>query len=172
MPNRNLFLDRLENAVSLSERGGQSFALLFIDLDYFKSVNDRLGHKYGDQLLIEVAARLNQCLRRSDTVARVGGDEFTAVVTNTINCTHIEIITKKINAAIAKPFDLDGKKVCITCSIGISRYPDDAQDIEYLLHTADLAMYHAKQKGRNTSSFFLPEMDGDTTDEAGKEVGS
>ncbi|WP_177418527.1 diguanylate cyclase domain-containing protein [endosymbiont of Lamellibrachia barhami] len=172
LPNRNLFLDRLENAVSLSERGGQSFALLFIDLDYFKSVNDRLGHKYGDQLLIEVAARLNQCLRRSDTVARVGGDEFTAVVTNTINCTHIEIITKKINAAIAKPFDLDGKKVCITCSIGISRYPHDAQDIKYLLHAADLAMYHAKQKGRNTYSFFLPEMDGDTTDEAGKEVGS
>lgn len=172
LPNRNLFLDRLENAISLSERGGQSFALLFIDLDYFKSVNDKLGHKYGDQLLIEVAHRLSQCLRRSDTVARVGGDEFTAIVTNTINCTHIKIIARKINVAIAKPFDLGGKEVCIACSIGISRYPDDAQEIEDLLHTADLAMYHAKQKGRNTSSFFLPEMDGDAADESGKDADS
>ncbi len=172
LPNRNLFLDRLENAISLSERGGQSVALLFIDLDYFKSVNDKLGHKYGDQLLIEVADRLKKCLRRSDTVARVGGDEFTAIATNTSNCDHIEIVAKKINVAIAKPFNLDGKKVYIACSIGISRYPDDAQDIEYLLHTADLAMYHAKQKGRNTYRFFLPEMDGDTTDESDKETGS
>ncbi|MBL3588885.1 MAG: diguanylate cyclase [gamma proteobacterium endosymbiont of Lamellibrachia anaximandri] len=172
LPNRNLFLDRLENAISLSERGGQSFALLFIDLDYFKSVNDKLGHKYGDQLLIEVAGRMSQCLRRADTLARVGGDEFTAIATNTSSCTHIEIIAKKINIAVAKPFYLDGKEVRIACSIGISRYPDDAQDIEYLLHTADLAMYHAKQKGRNTSSFFLPEMDGDTADESCKDADS
>ena len=158
LPNRSLFLDRLSQAISATKRSGTLLAVMFIDLDRFKSVNDTLGHRAGDQLLAEAARRLETCLRSSDTVARLGGDEFTVVVSNLSDPTDIETVARKILRELAIPYSLDGREEFITCSIGITIYPDDADSVEGLLRNADIAMYRAKDAGRNGFVLFQPEM--------------
>jgi two-component system cell cycle response regulator len=154
LPNRNHFFFRLEETLSNSERRDTRFALLFIDLDYFKKVNDEMGHTYGDELLKQVGRRLQQCIRKSDILARVGGDEFTAIIGNFTDRKQVESVAKKINAALARPFKLDGREAVIAGSVGIALYPQDATEPEQLYHLADLAMYQAKSKGRSTYCFY------------------
>ncbi len=158
LPNRSLFLDRLSQAITATKRSGTLLAVMFIDLDRFKSVNDTLGHRAGDQLLAEAARRLETCLRSSDTVARLGGDEFTVVVSNLSDAADIETVARKILRELAIPYSLDGREEFITCSIGITLYPDDADSVEGLLRNADIAMYRAKDAGRNGFVLFQPEM--------------
>ena len=149
LPNRLLFNDRLDQAISFAKRASRQFALLFLDLDRFKRVNDTLGHIAGDELLKGVAARIRQQVRESDTVARVGGDEFTVILTDIARREDAEIIAGKIIAAVAAPFQLGSQKqsVGIGTSIGIACYPDDARDADALVKAADAAMYSAKQVG-------------------------
>lgn len=154
LPNRALFLDRLEQSIALAKRSAYKEAVLFLDLDGFKQVNDTLGHGKGDLLLQEVALRLKKVIRSSDTVARVGGDEFTFVLNNISNDEHATLVARHILATLAEPFDLQGQVCHVGGSIGISIYPDDAQDCSMLLHQADEAMYLAKQSGKNTYKFY------------------
>lgn len=154
LPNRILFFDRLKQAISLSERNGQKSAVLFLDLDGFKGVNDSYGHDAGDLLLSQVAARLGGIVRASDTVARVGGDEFTFVLNNIGTADNVAITADKIITAMAAPFDLDGQSARIGGSVGISVFPDDSCDFDTLLKQADDAMYRAKQLGKNTWKFY------------------
>jgi diguanylate cyclase (GGDEF)-like protein/PAS domain S-box-containing protein len=151
LPNRLLFNDRLEQAISLAKRGSRQFTLLYLDLDRFKPVNDTLGHTAGDELLQAVAARIRQQVRESDTVARVGGDEFTVILPDIARREEAETVAKKIIAALAAPFQLGSQKqsVEIGTSIGIAIYPTDARDTDALLNAADAAMYGAKQIGSN-----------------------
>ena len=154
LPNRSLFLDRLEHEVKRAARTGLPLALLFIDLDGFKEVNDQLGHDAGDQLLQETAKRISGCVRGSDTVARMGGDEFTVILTEINKTTHVDILAQKILDELAKPFSIIEKDVHISGSIGITLFPQDATTPEDLLKNADQAMYVAKKAGRNSFSFF------------------
>lgn len=153
LPNRNLFLDRLKHAVARAARQGERFALMFIDLDNFKVINDVLGHDAGDLLLQEVAARLRKCIRDSDTVARLGGDEFT-VLLETSDPSAVARTAQRIVDALAAAFILRGEEVFVTCSIGISLYPDNGTDDQTLMKNADIAMYRAKQQGKNSFQFF------------------
>ena len=148
LPNRLLFNDRLEQAIRLAKRSSRQFALLYLDLDRFKRVNDTLGHTAGDELLQAVAARIRQQVRESDTVARVGGDEFAMILPDIASRDDVETVAKKIIAAVAMPFPLGSQKqnVDIGTSIGIALYPADAQDADALVKVADAAMYGAKQK--------------------------
>lgn len=150
LPNRNLLFYRLDTAIRDAKRSNKSFALLFVDLDYFKNINDTLGHKYGDLLLKQVSERLRLCIRESDTIARVGGDEFVALIGNYDAKNSIELVAKKINNTLSLPFDLGDQKGQIAGSVGISIYPDHAMTSEKLYHYADLAMYQAKHNGRGT----------------------
>ncbi len=147
LPNRLLFDDRLDQAISLAKRKSRQCALLYLDLDKFKPVNDTLGHTAGDELLQAVATRIRQLVRDSDTVARVGGDEFTVILPEIGRREEAEIVARKISAALATPFQLGSQKqsVGIGASIGIAVYPADAQDAEALVKAADAAMYSAKQ---------------------------
>jgi diguanylate cyclase (GGDEF)-like protein/PAS domain S-box-containing protein len=149
LPNRLLFNDRLEQAISLAKRGSRQFTLLYLDLDRFKQVNDTLGHTAGDELLKGVAARIRHQVRESDTVARVGGDEFTVILPDIARREEAETVAKKIIAAVAAPFQLGSQKqsVEIGTSIGIAIYPTDARDADALLKASDAAMYSAKQIG-------------------------
>jgi diguanylate cyclase (GGDEF)-like protein/PAS domain S-box-containing protein len=149
LPNRLLFNDRLDQAISLAKRNSRQFALLYLDLDKFKPVNDTLGHAVGDELLQGVATRIRQQVRESDTVARVGGDEFAVILPEIARRGEAEIVTRKISAALATPFQLGSQKqsVCIGASIGIAVYPADALDADALVKAADAAMYNAKQAG-------------------------
>jgi len=159
LPNRVLFQDRLAQEIKKSNRTGLPFALLFIDLDRFKEVNDTLGHGKGDMLLIEAAWRLNECVRETDTVARLGGDEFTVILPQFGERLHLERIVQDINTTLVKAFDLGGEDTgYISASIGIAIYPDDAQDITCLLKHADQAMYIAKANGRNRFAYFTQSM--------------
>jgi diguanylate cyclase (GGDEF)-like protein len=158
LPNRNLFKDRLDQAMHAAHREGWQLALLFIDLDRFKAVNDTLGHAAGDLLLQQVAKRLLTCVREMDTVARLGGDEFTVLLSDIDNRAEIEGIADKIVAALAAPFDLDEREAFVSGSIGITLYPHDASDMETLLRCADSAMYSAKAAGRNTYRYYTGEM--------------
>jgi two-component system CheB/CheR fusion protein len=153
LPNRNLFLDRLKRAVSRAVRQGEGFALMFIDLDNFKTINDTLGHDAGDLLLQEVARRLEKCIRDGDTAARLGGDEFT-VLLETSDQMAVAKTAQRIVEMLAAAFTLRDSKVCVTCSIGISIHPDDGSDDQTLMKNADLAMYRAKQQGKNNFRFF------------------
>lgn len=154
LPNRSLFRDRLEHEVRRAARTGVPLALLFIDLDGFKEVNDRLGHDAGDQLLQETARRIRACVRGTDTVARMGGDEFTVILAEINNTTHVDILAQKILEELAKPFSIIEKDVHISGSIGITFFPQDAATPEGLVRNADQAMYVAKKAGRNSFSFF------------------
>ncbi len=154
LPNRSLFNDRLNHALSLAKRNQQQVAVIFLDLDNFKMVNDTLGHEKGDELLIEVSQRISKCLRKSDTVSRIGGDEFAFVLENVISPQDITQIIGKISGAISAPIMLGGQIWNITPSIGITLFPVDGEDAETLLKKADIAMYAVKEKGKNGYHFF------------------
>ncbi|MBI5658168.1 MAG: diguanylate cyclase [Nitrosomonadales bacterium] len=154
LPNRALFMDRLEQSLSLAKRGNHKTALLFLDLDSFKCINDTLGHQTGDLLLQEVAARLKKVVRDSDTVARAGGDEFILVLNDVGSHENASLAAKNVIAALSEPFALAGQSCHTGGSIGISLFPDDARDSTTLLIQADEAMYAAKRNGKNTYRFF------------------
>ena len=158
LPNRNLFRDRLEKEVEHARRTGKLVALMFIDLDRFKEVNDLLGHDAGDKLLRECAKRIRSCVRAADTVARLGGDEFTVILIDLEGPAHVEHIAQKILHVLALPFDLDHERIHISGSIGITMHPVDGDDPERLVRNADQAMYVAKNAGRNQFRFFTRSM--------------
>jgi diguanylate cyclase len=158
LPNRVLLADRLDQATAQSERYSRGFAVLVVDLDRFKSINDSLGHIAGDQMLKEVAQRLSWLLRKADTLARLGGDEFVLVLNEISGPRDAEAVASKVLARLAEPVTLSGLEVQISASIGISIFPDDGVDAETLLQHADAAMYHAKKNGRNAFQFFAPAM--------------
>jgi len=163
LPNRVLFQDRLQQVISRAVRNQEMAAIMFLDLDRFKSINDTLGHKAGDELLIEVGERLANCVRSSDTVARLGGDEFTVIVPDVTDVHHISSVAQKIIEAVAIPFTLEGQEVFVTTSIGISVYPMGGKTVEALTKSADIAMYHAKSQGRNNFQFFRDAAHADTS---------
>ncbi|MGF1613194.1 MAG: EAL domain-containing protein [Gammaproteobacteria bacterium] len=158
LPNRLLFVDRLHHALERSKREGMQMAVFFMDLDHFKTINDTLGHPTGDILLQQVAEKLSQCLRRQDTVARIGGDEFTILLENIKDIAAVETVSRKILHTLAKPFCIGEQKTFISGSIGISVYPNDGSDVDALLKNADLAMYRAKELGRNRYQFYARDM--------------
>ncbi len=156
--NRFMFGDRLQNAIARARRDGGLVSLMFLDLDEFKAVNDRFGHSTGDQLLQEVAGRLTESVRESDTVARIGGDEFTIVLEGAQRVEDAGHVATKILRALEVPYDIGGHELHITASIGIALYPIDGDDADALLRDADIAMYSAKSAGRNTYQYFTPEL--------------
>lgn len=158
LPNRTLFADRLAQAIRLSTREQEHLALMFIDLDRFKWVNDTLGHNAGDQLLQETAQRLRNCIRGSDTVARLGGDEFTVILPKIEGSWNAKLIAQRILQSLSKPFKLGSYEVSIAGSIGVTFFPEDGQDVQTLLKNADMAMYQAKESGKNTFRFFTAAM--------------
>ncbi len=158
LPNRSLFMDRLSHALAFAKRNNTQFALLFIDLDHFKNINDSLGHSIGDALLQKVAKRLRRCVRDVDTVARLGGDEFTIILENIKSADEVGVCANKIIKRMMKSIDISGTILKTSPSIGIGMYPSDGSDCESLLKNADLAMYSAKEKGRNNYQFFTADM--------------
>src|SRR3984893_18372044 len=158
LPNRALLDDRLEQGIDLAHRHSRRLAVLFIDLDHFKHINDSLGHLIGDQLLKAVALRITPCVRSSDTVSRQGGDEFIVLLSEVAHAEDAALIADKIRLAILAPYTIADHLLHLTASIGVSVYPDDGADPETLVQRADTAMYHAKDKGRNNSQFFKDEM--------------
>ena len=156
LPNRRMLRDRLEQEIKKSDRDGLQLAILFIDLDHFKEVNDTLGHDVGDLLLVEAAHRIRHCVRDSDTVARMGGDEFTLVLSELHSEDWLERILEALLAALSASFKLGNEQVYVSASIGITMYPADATEVESLFKNADQAMYVAKGAGRNRFSFFTP----------------
>lgn len=158
LPNRVLLHDRLAQAIELASRQGTQLAVLFMDLDRFKHINDSLGHAVGDQLLQLVARRLMACVRHSDTASRQGGDEFVVLLSNIKQAEYAAISAQKILAALTAPYRIDQQELHVSVSIGIATYPNDGQDTETLLKSADSAMYHAKESGRNNYKFFVQDM--------------
>jgi PAS domain S-box-containing protein len=176
LPNRNLFLDRLNQAIIRAQRNRRLVALLFLDIDRFKKINDSLGHSAGDNLLQQVANRLQHTLRKSDTisrqsltavhhveiedntVSRLGGDEFTLILENLANADNVTTVAQKILDAFVEPFQLGGHGIYITTSIGITIYPTDSADLHTLIKNADTAMYRAKEQGRNNYQFYTEDM--------------
>ncbi|MBB5018778.1 diguanylate cyclase (GGDEF)-like protein/PAS domain S-box-containing protein [Chitinivorax tropicus] len=158
LPNRQLFKDRVHTAIATAHRMRSRLALLFIDLDRFKNINDSLGHHVGDTLLQLVAERLKQVVREADTVARMGGDEFVVMLTDLRNGEDAAPIAQKVINIITQPYALNDHDLRLTPSIGISVYPDDGEDFETLVKHADAAMYHAKDSGRNNYQFFTHNM--------------
>ena len=159
LPNRRLLTDRLQQAIASSVRNGLTGAILFVDMDNFKIVNDTMGHALGDSLLQQVAVRLTSCVNKEDTIARIGGDEFVVIVEylaadEPIAATQTEAICEKILAALSQPFQITSKEYHSTCSIGITLFNDSQQSTDELLKQADIAMYQAKKAGRNTLRFF------------------
>ena len=158
LPNRIMLQDRLSQAIELAHRQGRQLAVMFMDLDQFKNINDSLGHAVGDQLLQSVAQRLKACVRHSDTVSRQGGDEFVLLLPFIGHPEDAALSAQKMLAALAEPHHLRQHDLHASASIGISVYPDDGQDAETLIKNADAAMYNAKENGRNTYSFFRQSM--------------
>ena len=158
LPNRFVATERLKMAMAYADRAKENVALLFLDLDHFKAINDSLGHNMGDLLLVEVARRLQTCLRETDTVSRQGGDEFLVILTNIHDLTAVPDSAAKIVNALAAPYEIDGHALAVTVSVGIAIYPNDAQDTETLMQRADTAMYHAKATGGNEFTFFSERM--------------
>jgi diguanylate cyclase (GGDEF)-like protein len=154
LPNRSLFSKLLGHSISQAHRHSGQLAALFLDLDHFKNINDTLGHEAGDQLLQEVAARLQACLRESDTVARLGGDEFVVMLPELDVEQYAATVAQKILATVARPFVFAGEEYRVTASIGISTYPQDGLDEQTLTKNADLAMYKAKEEGKNNFQFY------------------
>jgi len=158
LPNRVLFTDRLTHSIEIAERHNTGFALFFIDLDKFKNINDSLGHDVGDKVLKAVAKRLTSIIRKEDTLARLSGDEFTVIMDDLHHPEDASILAKKILDVLAEPLYIDDNMLYVTSSIGISHYPEDAKDAEYLLKYADTAMYKAKEEGRDNFQFYSSEM--------------
>ncbi len=158
MPNRLLLASRLQRAMIRAARHKKQMAILFLDLDHFKKINDTLGHEAGDRLLCAVAGRLGDCLRQDDTVARLGGDEFAALIEDLEHSDDVMPILEKLVNAMQYPFSLDGYEFFLTFSIGICLYPQDGEDVEVLLRNADVAMYRAKADGRNSYRFYTADM--------------
>jgi diguanylate cyclase (GGDEF)-like protein/PAS domain S-box-containing protein len=156
LPNRRLFTDILKVEIAQSRRHKSKLAVLFLDLDRFKNVNDTLGHEVGDELLKEVAHRFRKIIRESDTVSRIGGDEFNMVMADVARTEDIADFARKIIQSLRSPVIINGTELNITTSIGISVYPDDSEETDVLRKYADIAMYHAKQNGRNQFQFYNP----------------
>lgn len=158
LPNRTLLQERLQQALAQADRSGSMLALMFLDLDRFKVINDTLGHRTGDQLLAATAERLAACVRRSDTVARLGGDEFAMVQPGNTQAEEAALLAERVVAAFARPFNIDGRQLFLGASVGITVYPGDAGDVHRLFQNADLAMYRAKEQGGNQYQFYTPAM--------------
>jgi diguanylate cyclase (GGDEF)-like protein/PAS domain S-box-containing protein len=158
LPNRVLLLDRLQQAIAAARRNRDKLAVLFLDLDRFKIINDSLGHHIGDKLLQSVAERLKKCVRGNDTVSRQGGDEFVVMLTEIGGSEQVAHIAANILHAIGMPYHIEEHTLTITTCVGISMYPDDGQDMDTLVRHADIAMYHAKESGRNNYQFFDHDM--------------
>jgi diguanylate cyclase (GGDEF)-like protein len=158
LPNRALLNDRLAQAIALAIRHCKRLAVLYVDLDNFKDINDSFGHSVGDQLLQSAAKRLERCIRHSDTVSRQGGDEFVVLLSEVESAQDAACVSEKLIKAMANPHLFGDHELNVTLSIGISLFPDDAGDAETLLTNADTAMYHAKRVGRNNYKCFTPEM--------------
>ena len=151
--NRNMFMHQLRYDIKQAARTRDNLAVLFLDLDGFKAVNDSLGHSMGDLLLQQAATRLKGCVRGTDTVARFGGDEFALILTNINNPAAVQVIADKIRQALSKPYDLEGTQTSISASIGCSLYPSDSEDPQLLIDFADRAMYRVKFGGKNSVAF-------------------
>ncbi|HKB83108.1 MAG TPA: EAL domain-containing protein, partial [Burkholderiales bacterium] len=158
LPNRLLFNDRLEQGIIAARRKRDKLGVLFLDLDRFKNINDSLGHHIGDLLLKEVAARMASCIRKGDTLSRLGGDEFVVTLEGLAHAEDAAQVAMKIITALRRPLSVGGHTLNTSCSIGISIFPNDAEDSPELMKNADTAMYHAKEQGRNNFQFFSPEM--------------
>jgi diguanylate cyclase (GGDEF)-like protein len=158
LPNRLLFRDRVINAIAQARRNRRGVGVMYLDLDHFKLVNDSLGHSLGDALLSEVAGRLQGCVRASDTISRLGGDEFTILLIDTSSSEAIAGVARKILQSLMHPFRVEGHELFVTASIGISIFPSDGDDVEMLLKCADSAMYRAKELGRNQAQMFTASM--------------
>lgn len=157
LPNRLLLAERIDQALSFADRNGGSCAVLFLDLDHFKHINDSLGHLFGDRVLIEVSERIKECLRHVDTAARLGGDEFVLLL-NQVDERGAEITARRILDALSRPFCLDDMTFTVTCSIGIALYPGDGVTMDNLIKNADSAMYHVKERGRSDFRFYQRQM--------------
>ena len=158
LPNRSLFLDRLGQAMEQAQRNRGRIGVVFADLDRFKIVNDTMGHSIGDKLLVQVAQRLQECVRSGDTVARLGGDEFAFILSNLAHAEDATVVAEKVIAALSLVFELEGQEVYISASLGISIYPGDGTDADSLLRNADTAMFQAKEHGPAIYQFYLPQM--------------
>jgi len=157
LPNRNLLNDHFKFAISLAQRSGESLAVMFIDLDHFKDINDILGHSIGDQILIEVARRLKAVLREEDSLSRQGGDEYVVILPRS-DADSAALVASKLIEAVTQPCHIEQHELIVTPSIGIAIYPNDGSNMETLSKNADTAMYRAKQEGRNGFRFYSPEM--------------
>jgi diguanylate cyclase (GGDEF)-like protein/PAS domain S-box-containing protein len=158
LPNRSLLQDRLKQAIAFAQRQNHSVAVAFIDLDRFKFINDSLGHNAGDRLLQTVAERIKSCLRQFDTVARYAGDEFVLVLYDQLSEETISALLQRVLDNVSKPFQIDKQDVYVTCSIGVSVFPQDGREVGALLKNADAAMFRAKERGRNNFRFYTAEM--------------
>ncbi|MDB5808504.1 MAG: hypothetical protein JWN94_626 [Betaproteobacteria bacterium] len=162
LPNRAMFNQRLTQALARAQRLSTMAAVLFIDLDRFKVINDTLGHDAGDQLLKQLAERLRECLREGDTFGRLGGDEFVVLIEDVAGPTQISGVAQKILETVARPYMISGQEFHVTASIGVSVYPDDGLDQQTLLKNADIAMYRAKEQGKNNHTFYSAQMNSHT----------
>jgi len=158
LPNRHLLMERLSHAINIAERNGSQIALLFLDLDRFKVINDSLGHRIGDELLLQVASKLVKVLRVSDSISRWGGDEFVMLLEDVKSKKDIDITVEKIIMELSKPTMVSGHRLHVTTSVGIARFPLDGKDCQSLLKHADISMYHAKEQGIGKSCYFNPSM--------------
>jgi diguanylate cyclase (GGDEF)-like protein/PAS domain S-box-containing protein len=158
LPNRTLFYDRLQQTILHARRENRPAAVIFVDLDHFKHVNDTLGHAAGDRLLLQVAHRLQGAIRSEDTVGRLGGDEFAVILSSLADANDAGTVAQKLMAALHEPFRIDGREMFVTASAGITLYPEDGDGADALLKNADVAMYRAKELGRNAYQFFKAEM--------------
>jgi diguanylate cyclase (GGDEF)-like protein len=171
LPNRELFIDRLSLALVQAHRDGKKLAVLFLDLDRFKQINDSLGHSVGDELLRAMGKRVHEAVREGDTLARLGGDEFTLLLPGIHNASEAARIAQKLLEAVRRPFDLQGRELFVTTSIGISTYPEDGVDAESLIRSADVAMYRAKEQGRDRFQLYAPAMNAQAVERMGLEHG-
>lgn len=158
LANRVLFDEHLRRAIVDAERYGGRLAVMFLDLDRFKNINDTLGHAVGDKLLIQVGLRLSSCLRKSDALARLGGDEFAVLLVHVENQEHVAEVARKLIDTMDKPIEVDGYSLHLTASVGISMYPHDGAEADSIVKNADTAMYRSKDRGRNQYAFFSPDM--------------